>query len=137
MVNVLAPIMTVGDKSYKQTTYHVLKLYREEMLGTRVDCEFTSPVFTAEKDGDIPLIDAAATLRDDGTVCLTVNNISESEAFSLSLPEEYKVVSATALTAPSMNSENGIDKECVSFTEICSDELILSPASVNRIILSK
>lgn len=137
MVNVLAPIMTVGDKSYKQTTFHVLKLYRDEMLGNRVDCAFESPVFEDEKEGKIDLIDAAAALRDDGTICLMVNNISENEAFCLSLPEEYRVISVTSLTAPSMTAENGVDKECVSFVNGGTKEIVLQPATVNCIILSK
>lgn len=137
MVNVLAPIMTVGDGSFKQTTYHVLKLYRDEMLGTRVDCEFVSPVIETEKDGTIQLLDAAATLREDGTVCLMVNNISEKESFRLSLPEGYKVVSVSALSAPSLEDCNGMDTECVSVVTGDVEDIVLSPATVNRIVLAR
>lgn len=137
MVNVIAPIMTVGDKSYKQTTFHVLKLYREQMLGDRVDCDFVSPVINVGKDGDVPLIDAAATLREDGSICLAVNNVSESESFKIALPEEYKTVKVTTLSAPSMTAENGIDKESVTFAKTTPDELILAPATVNCVILKK
>ena len=136
MVNVLAPIMTVGDESFKQTTFHVLKLYRDEMFGTRVDCEYDPPVLDTEKDGRINLVDAAASKRDDGTVCLMINNVSQTEEFCVALPEEYRVISHTRLRADSFKAENGVGKESVGRTQHApSAAPTLLPASVNCIVL--
>ena len=54
MVNVLAPIMTDGDRAWTQTTYPVLQLYRKELAGEAVRCEYDAPAADRGAAGTLP-----------------------------------------------------------------------------------
>lgn len=138
MVNVLAPIVTDGDRSFVQTTYHVLKLYRDGMRGRRVDCLFDSPVFEAEGAGSMNALDAAACLREDGSVCLFANNLTQDEEYEILLPEGYEAEEWVRLRADSFEAVNSADREVVR-TERgeVGERLVLPAGSVNRMTLRR
>ncbi|MBQ9307902.1 MAG: hypothetical protein IJ229_08260 [Clostridia bacterium] len=117
LVNVLAPIMTSGDKSYVQTTYHVLKLYRDWAGEKLMRCSFTSPSFDAGKAGMLPEADVCATLQRDGTAVLFVTCLGREEV-TLSLPAGYTGEESVVLTALSLDAVNTPGQESVRCTRI-------------------
>ncbi len=86
LVNVIAPIMTrPGGPVWAQTIYW--PLYHASTLGRGVSLQ---PVITSEKHGtasfeDVPYADAAAVLRDDGSLVIFAVNRSLDEPAELSL----------------------------------------------------
>lgn len=136
MVNVLAPIMTDGDDSYIQTTYHVLKLYRDHLQGKRVNCLLDAPVMDAGRAGELKALDCAASLCDNGHICLFVTNISKTEPFEIALPAEYAVKKHLCLQADSFGDTNAVGREVVRTTELPADGAArIAPGTVNLLIL--
>ena len=86
LVNVIAPIMTRnGGGCWAQTIYwpflHASKYGRGTSLLALVD----SPVYSCADYDDVPLIDAAATLGDDGSVTVFCVNRDLTEDFALDI----------------------------------------------------
>lgn len=136
MVNVLGPIMTDGDASYVQPTYHVLKLYRDYLAGRRVDCLFEAPMMDAGRAGMLPVIDCAASLAGDGSIRLFVTNISRSSAYDLVLPKGYAMEKAICLSADSFDASSAVGREAVRKSERpASEALHIAPGTVNLMIL--
>ncbi len=86
LVNVIAPIMTrPGGGCWAQTIYwpflHASKYGRGTSLRAVVD----TPVYDCADYEAVPLIDAAATFSDDGTVTVFCVNRDMAEGFELSL----------------------------------------------------
>ena len=86
LVNVIAPIMTRnGGGCWAQTIYwpflHASKYGRGTSLLALVD----SPVYSCADYDDVPLIDAAATLDDDGSVTVFCVNRDLTEDFALDI----------------------------------------------------
>ncbi len=117
MVNVLAPIMTDGDDSYVQTTYHVLMLYRALLHGKKVQCRFCSPVMQTGPAGEVPILNAAACRHEDGSTALFLVNISRTDALQIILPDTYVPRRSVRLSAPDFGASNSLTRECVARTE--------------------
>lgn len=86
LVNVIAPIMTRnGGGCWAQTIYwpflHASKYGRGTSLRAIVD----SPVYDCADYDAVPLLDAAATLSDDGALTVFCVNRDPSEDFRLDL----------------------------------------------------
>ena len=136
MVNVLAPILTVGDQSLVQTTYHVMVLYRDGLLGKRMNCAFDSPKFEAEGAGTLDALDTAASLRNDGSVCLFVNNLTEDTSYTIALPDGMNAKEWVNLRADSFDDYNTLEREVVKKTvNEGGSTFVLEPGSVNRFII--
>ena len=118
MVNVLAPIMTDGDESYVQTTYHILTLYRELMSGKKVFCRYDAPVLSAGLAGEMPMLDASACQHDDGKVTLFLVNISKTIPLQLELPNGCVPLRSVRLSASDFDATNALNRECVHKTEV-------------------
>ena len=136
MVNVLAPILTAGDKSYVQTTYHVLKLYRDGLQGKRVDCKLESPIFESDGAGTMCALDTAASVRNDGSICLFVNNLTENTAYTIQLPEGTTAKEWVSLCADSFEDFNTPEREAVKMSvKEGGSAFTIEPGSVNRFII--
>ena len=137
MINVLAPIVTCGDQSYVQTTYHVLSLYRKNLQGCSVKCTFSAPSAASLPAGHLPVLDASACLRSDGTMCLFLVNLSQDTPLEVVLPETWTVTESTVLSAPAFSSFNAPGTETVSCRTSAhpAAKLILPAASVTAAIL--
>lgn len=130
--------MTDGDDSYVQTTYHVLKLYRDHLEGKRVDCLFDSPVMDAGRAGQLNVLDCSASITDDGSIRLFVTNISKTDTCELELPGSYAVQSALCMHADSFDACNAVGREVVQSTSKSASEAhIIAPGTVNMLILKQ
>jgi alpha-N-arabinofuranosidase len=67
LVNTIAPIMTQpGGRAWVQTTYYPFLYTSRYGHGVALKAELESPVYSCDADSDIPLIDCAAVLSDQG-----------------------------------------------------------------------
>ena len=80
LVNVIAPIMTrTGGGVWAQTIFYPLMHASTLGRGTALRPVIESPTYACKDFDQVPLIDAAATLRDDGGVTIFAVNRSMSE----------------------------------------------------------
>lgn len=136
MVNVLAPILTDGDRSYLQTVYHVLKLYRDHLSGKRIDCMLVSPTIEAEGAGQLEVLDSAASLCEDGSIRLFITNLSQDTEYTVELSKEYKVKKQITLFADSFDAFNTPYCDAVKHeSKDASNTVVLKPGSVNLFVL--
>ena len=101
LVNVIAPIMTEpGGRAWRQTTFYPFALTaaaaKGDVLGVTVRC----PEMATTKYGDVPAVDAVATLDADGLALFLVNrqmNTAESVTVDLTLIGEVSVARSVVL----------------------------------------
>jgi len=131
MVNVIAPIFTSPDGLFLQAIYHPLRLAASYLQGTALDIWYDGPriaptigsdsrpiVKRLEKMGDFPLIDAAATVGDDGkTVTLSLVNRSETDGVEFTIDfgtdAVAKIVAIDEVNGPEVTSINDFAAEDV------------------------
>ncbi|HML48773.1 MAG TPA: alpha-L-arabinofuranosidase C-terminal domain-containing protein, partial [Clostridia bacterium] len=131
LVNVLAPILAEKDRSYVQTIFHVLKLYRDHGQGKAVACGQDAPPFDAGPAGRLPAVDSAACLQEDGSLCLFLTNITQDTQYPVRLPEGYAILESVALCAPAFEASNALDREVVEAVYgKRTDGFILKPGTV-------
>ena len=86
LVNVIAPIMTRnGGGCWAQTTYYPMMHASKYGRGTALRAIVDSPVYDCRDFEAVPLIDATATLGDDGSVTVFCVNRDLTEDFALDI----------------------------------------------------
>ena len=86
LVNVIAPIMTRnGGGAWAQTIYYPFMHASRYCRGTSLITITDSPVYDCSDYENVPLIDAVATLSDDGDVTLLAVNRDMKEDFELTV----------------------------------------------------
>jgi alpha-N-arabinofuranosidase len=106
LVNVIAPIMTEpGGRSWRQTTFHPFAQAARYATGDVLQVAIDAPSYETAKFGDVPLVDAVATLdAETGEVALFAVNRSTTDSVLLqvdtrSLPG-LRVLEASTLSNP-------------------------------------
>ena len=85
LVNVIAPIMTRnGGGTWAQTTYYPLMHASRYGRGTALKALVQSPVYDCSDYTDVPYVDAAAVLGDDGSITIFAVNRSLDKPAELS-----------------------------------------------------
>ena len=75
LVNVIAPIMTEpGGPAWRQTTFFPFALATRLARGEVLRLEIEAPTVPTAVYGDVPVIDAVATMADDGSAALFIIN---------------------------------------------------------------
>jgi alpha-L-arabinofuranosidase len=128
-VNVLqAVVLTEGAKMLVTPTWHVYDMYKAhqgaELLSLRLDSDAY-----VRSGSSIPQINASASKAPDGTVSVTVCNLSHSS--SAAVPVDLRgekrprdLVSATILSSDSMTAHNTFDRpDAVATREFTAFEL--------------
>ncbi|WP_345762387.1 alpha-N-arabinofuranosidase [Diaminobutyricibacter sp. McL0608] len=117
LVNVIAPIMTEpGGTSWRQTTFYPFAATAHNARGVALDVTPVSGTYETEKFGDVPLIDAVASL-DEGTgkIALFAVNRSTDEGASLEidlagrLDLDAFIVTARTLSDNDINASNTLE----------------------------
>ncbi|MGI5126069.1 alpha-N-arabinofuranosidase [Pseudonocardia sp. CA-107938] len=86
LVNVIAPIRTEpGGPAWRQTTYHPFALTSANGRGTVLRLAPSAPTHETSWLGEVPLLDAAAVVRPDGSVAVFAVNRSQTEPMALDL----------------------------------------------------
>jgi alpha-N-arabinofuranosidase len=102
LVNVIAPIRTdAGGPAWRQTIFYPFALTSRHGRGTSLHANVDGAMTTTSWFGDTPLVDAAATLDEAGTVSVFVVNRDQSDSVALSVDTrampELAVAEHTAL----------------------------------------
>ncbi len=86
LVNVIAPIMTKnGGGAWAQTIYWPMKYASQYGRGQALLPVMESPVYDSKLFDGVPMADASAVLRDDGTLAVFVVNRSLTEDIELTV----------------------------------------------------
>jgi alpha-N-arabinofuranosidase len=87
LVNVIAPIRTEpGGPAWRQTTFYPFALTSRYGRGSVTRTEVQSPMYSTSSYGEAPVIDAAATLGEDGkSITVFVVNRDQQEAAALTV----------------------------------------------------
>lgn len=134
MVNVIAPILTDEGGAYYQTIAYPLLLYREEMLGDRVELKYESPVLDTPA-GDVLALNVCALRQADGTLHIAAVNRDFANAHTLRLGLRG-TARVTMLTAP-VDAVCTPQASCVQQSDhvMAADDVVLPPGSVSLIRL--
>jgi len=84
LVNVIAPIMTSDQGCWAQTIYWPFMHASQYGRGTTLQPIITAPLYSSTDYADVPFIDAAAVLGDDGSLNIFVLNRSADSNIELS-----------------------------------------------------
>ncbi|WP_308467218.1 alpha-L-arabinofuranosidase C-terminal domain-containing protein [Rathayibacter soli] len=85
LVNVIAPIMTEpAGPAWKQTTFHPFALASKHARGTALQAHVVTSMVSTSQFGEVPAVDAAATVSDDGVRVFIVNR-SVDEAVTITI----------------------------------------------------
>ncbi len=110
MVNILAPIMTNGQTSIRQTVFYPLREYRAQALGEMVKADAISPAV----DGSLQALNVACSIdRASGELALFVVNVSPKPVkASLSIDGQGSVLvkEVTTLTGERLDAKNVLSK---------------------------
>lgn len=120
-VNVLAPIMSSKDASFRQTVFTTLKTYRENTLANNLPVKIDSPLLNE----NLNAVEATASISDDKSeISIAILNFSDHEMpFSLSLnnlpvSRNIEFDGFASFSAPSLDSANDFGKDCVIMNKI-------------------
>lgn len=101
MVNVLqAVILTEGEKMILTPTYYVFYLYKQHQDATLVD-SFIQTEKIGTKENQVPNLHESVSVDDNGTINMTINNLSVTESYevaSIFTDWQVKEVKGTILT---------------------------------------
>jgi alpha-N-arabinofuranosidase len=114
LVNVIAPIMTVNrGPAWRQTIFYPFAQASRFGRGMVLDLHPTSPVYPVEDLGDVPYLEAVATLEPDQSA-LTIFAVNRSldqvlalEGDLRNLPD-YQVIEHLILTDPDPQASNSL-----------------------------
>jgi len=111
MVNAIAPILTAKNgPAWKQTIYYPIQLTSRYGRGTSLMPILSSPLYESRRFGDVPMVDTAAVLRDDGTLALFVVNRSLTEDLELDVDlrafGDLKLIDHVMLTHTDLKAVN-------------------------------
>ncbi len=113
MVNVLqSVILTEGEKMLLTPTYHVFHMYKKHQGAELVESSLLENVMTGNEDEEVPALQESVSVQEDGSLLVTLANLSVSESFPVQIalaemkPSEVK---ASILTN-AMDAYNTFDE---------------------------
>jgi alpha-N-arabinofuranosidase len=118
LVNVIAPIMTEpGGPAWRQTTFFPFSITSRLARGNAVRVPVASSTFASERFGDVPALNAVATIDDEGVSLFAVNR-STTDAATLrvdlaalvrELGREVSIVESHLLHEDDLYAANTLD----------------------------
>ncbi len=116
IVNVIAPVMTRGDRMFIQTIFHPFEMFSRRRRGEALRVFLDGPSYEAREHGTCPFIDASAIL--DGKalkVFLTNRSVSEPAEVRVALADGAirSRDSAEILTGPGAKAANSFEDDAV------------------------
>ena len=84
LINVLqSVILTDGDKMILTPTYHVFNMYKHHQDATLIESFVETEEIGVEKNFTVPNLHQSASIADDGTVTVTIANLSADTAYDI------------------------------------------------------
>jgi alpha-N-arabinofuranosidase len=112
IVNVIAPLLTEGDKMLVQSIFYPLEMYARRRDGVSMRIQQEGPTFTGRTHGTAPLIDAGA-VRNQGELSVFLVNRGPKPAPVVIDPADIRVESlknAEAITGTDPHAGNSWEK---------------------------
>ncbi len=92
IVNVIGPMLTTKDGMLIQSIFYPIEAMASYARGKALRLALDCPTYTAGERGEVPTLDASATLAEDGTLALFLVNRSQTDPTTLTIkPEDFKV----------------------------------------------
>lgn len=113
IVNVIAPLITDGDRLLVQSTFHAVEMYAKRRQGTALRVSVEGPVAHGKTNGTVPLVDSGA-IRDGDR--LSVFLVSRSPGKSAPVVVDVadariaSLESAEILTGPGPKAANSFEQ---------------------------
>lgn len=124
LVNVLqSVILTEGEKMIKTPTYHVFNMYKYHQDALLLDSSIETEEIGAEKDWKVPNLTESVSVDDEGTMHLTITNLSADQAYpveALMIGREIKEVKGEILVNE-MHAKNTFEEPEAVHTEVFDD----------------
>jgi len=113
IVNVIAPLLTDGDRLLVQSTFHPFEMYAKRREGTALQALTEGPTFQGRTNGTAPLIDASAVLNGEELSVFLVNRSPSKAApvvVDLADRRIEAVKDAESLTGPDARAANSFEE---------------------------
>jgi alpha-N-arabinofuranosidase len=114
MVNVLqSVILTEGPKMVKTPTYYVFHMYKHHQDADLIDSFIEGNKETGlEEENQVPVLHESASVSEDGTINLTLNNLSldEAQEVEVALAELTPSKVTAAILTQTMDAYNTFDE---------------------------
>jgi alpha-N-arabinofuranosidase len=146
LVNVIAPIRSEPNgPAWRQSTFFPFQRTAQLAAGRVVDPvahpDAAVPVYDTARYGSVPLLDAVATVADDGAIALFVTNRSLDEDASIEVSiaaSDLRIVRAESLSTPpggDRHTINDADAQPVGFTDL-GEAVQIAPAADSAVGVS-
>jgi alpha-N-arabinofuranosidase len=130
LVNVIAPIMTEpGGEAWRQPTFHPFATTARLARGTSLDVRVDSPSYATKQHGEAPVVTAAATVDDDGSLALFLTNRSAEPVevdlahvgATLSVAEGWRMVADHEPAVEGPEHAAKVARECWSQVDVAAE----------------
>jgi alpha-N-arabinofuranosidase len=113
LINVIAPIMTNANGLFQQTIYYPYSWALHYAHGSVINLLVQSPTYEVSGMGQVPYLDAVATLSEDGKTSLFVLNRDLAKQHTVELNWQDKspgqVLTSLVLTGDDLKASNSFD----------------------------
>jgi len=112
IVNVIAPLLTDGDRLLVQSIFFPFEMYARRRDGLSLRVQVDGPTFSGRTQGTAPLIDASAIRNGDELSVFLVNRSPAKAAPVVIDPADFRIEGlkdADALTGPDARAANSWD----------------------------
>ena len=141
IVNVIAPILTLGDEMLIQSIYYPFEMVSSRRQGVSLKVATTGPTYSGKTNGEVHTIDASAIVGEDTLHVFTVNRSMDEEARVLVKLADRAILElarAETLTGPDARAANSFERPDLIASRNFSAatiktgdaELVLRPLSV-------
>jgi alpha-N-arabinofuranosidase len=113
IVNVIAPLLTSGDKLLVQSIFHPFQMYSQRREGVSLRIQQEGPSFSSKTHGHVPVIDASAILNGDQLSVFLVNRGIAKQAPVVIEPSDCRISGvrdAQILTGPGPKAANSFEQ---------------------------
>jgi alpha-L-arabinofuranosidase len=113
IVNVIAPLLTDGDRMLVQSIFHPFAMYAKRREGVSLRIQQEGPAYAGRTNGSAPLIDASAILNGDQLSVFLVNRHPSRHAPVVIEPSDCRVTAvqeSEVLTGPGPKAANSFEQ---------------------------
>ncbi|MCK4898876.1 MAG: hypothetical protein KAS38_08870, partial [Anaerolineales bacterium] len=113
IVNVIAPILTKGDKMLIQSIYYPFEMFSKRRKGISLRPVVDGPVYTGQNHGNVLTIDCSAILNDDKLkIFMTNRSLDQVAEVQIALEDSpiESFESGELLSGPDLKAENTFEQ---------------------------
>ncbi|MCD7834178.1 MAG: alpha-N-arabinofuranosidase [Lachnospiraceae bacterium] len=122
MVNVLqSVILTDGAQMLKTPTWYVFRMYRDHQDATLVESSIETEQIGSEKEVQVPNLTESVSIASDGTLHITVTNLSVEQAYEIDAEiggKKVREVTGEMVTGDMQDKNTFENPDAVKITEM-------------------